>query len=148
MRELTEYEKKKWIGKFGVFESPEHLHSNDEWGEMMDSLRALCEMGTDYGLSDEFEKLCQVEYLDHYYDQIYYIYLGEWGYDTPEEHGLPPIEEVKRRQDRAMELGVEKLTAVRMALDWAMKWRDDHLVETFKKQRKEALEKELAALGE
>lgn len=147
MRELTEYEKKKWFDKYNRFELPEYLPQNDEWSEMMDWLGALAD-NSSYGLSDEFQKYVYVEYLDHYYDQIYYIYMGKWAGRTPEEYGLPSVENVIRRQDRAMELGIDKLTAVRMACDWAMKWRHDHYMDHFKKQRKEVLEKELAALGD
>lgn len=147
MRELTVYEKKKWFDKYDRFEIPEFLEEGTEFSEFMHTLAHLVEMGSSYGMSDEFEKFAQIEYLDRYYDEIYHTYTGEWGME-PDEHGLPPIEEVKRRQDRAMELGVDKLTAVRMACDWAMRWKNEHYMETFKKQRKEALQRELAALGE
>lgn len=147
LRELTKYEKKKWFDKYDRFNPPEALNEGTEYTEFMHTLQSLVEMGTSYGMSDEFESAAQIEYLDRYYDLIFHTYSGEWSLE-PEEFGLPPIEDVMQRQSRAIMLGVDKLTAMRMALDWAMSWREKHREETFKRKRKEALQKELSVLGE
>lgn len=146
MRELTAYEKKKHYNRYNCFVPPDLIPEGSEWGNYMENLHSFVEMGSSYGASDWFEKAAEIEYLDQYYDHVRYIYEGNWGYSTPENEGLPPLEEAVSRQDRAKALGVDLDTALKMTIDWAMKWREDHWQETQDRLHKEHLECELARL--
>lgn len=122
MYELSKYEKKKWIDKYDRFTPPEIIPEGSEWGEFMEHLEILTRMGS-YGASEELIAHAEREYLDQHYLSLWFIYQDQWG-ETPEELGLPPVVEINRRQERAVELGVDGGTAQKMAFDWAMKWRE------------------------
>lgn len=151
MRELTDYEKQKW-GEWHRFELSEDdfLNYGDELGEAF--LAALSCVGKrDYGLSDEFVAHAMVQSLDMYYDQLVFFYMD--AYEEPEEYGLPSEELVA---SKSVELGVNDqlidygntTDEARQLWDWAMEWRDEHREETYVRQRKEHLQRELARLEE
>lgn len=152
MRELTEYEKKKWGEKPYEFSMTEDdfLSYGDELGEAFLAALTCTGMG-DYGLSDEFVALAVRECLDMYYYQIH-LYTGAYGgYDTPEDVGLPPFAVFR---EKAIEHGLGQKPVNHLdsefqeLFDWAMEWRDEHREETYLRQRKESLQRELARLEE
>lgn len=151
MRELTEYEKDKWLDQYGRFlemEESDFLLYGDELGEAFTAVFNCTNM-PDYGLSDEFVQHAIVQTLDLYYDQFYTIYID--GYDDPEDHSLPSGNLLI---EKAKELGIDNLTSyygntdddTRKLWDWAMEWRREHFDEIWKETRIKQLKDELESL--
>jgi hypothetical protein len=155
MRELTEYEKKRWSDWYS--NTPDFLDYGDELGEAYDAALACTRMA-DYGLSDEFVEAAKIQVLDMYYYQVYH-YTGEYGgYKTAEELGLPPVDdfyakvrEIMFREghhvNKADHLSVDADSdIVKEAFDWAMEWRDEHLEDHRKNRLIAQYQKEIEAL--
>lgn len=90
IRDLTPYEKEKWLDEYGRFEMGEDrfLCYGDELGEAFQGA-LYCTDKSDYGLSDWFVQAAQIQVLDMYYDQLH-IYTDLYGgYETFESLGLP-----------------------------------------------------------
>jgi hypothetical protein len=132
IRELTPYEREKWLpdGHWFELDEDDFLTYGDELGEAFMVALQATHMG-DYGLSDEFVAHAVVQSLDMYYDQIM-LYTGNYGgYHTPEELGLPP-KDVFLQQ--ASDMGIAQISYFgspnrtdkeRKLWDWAMEWRDN-----------------------
>lgn len=147
MRELTEYEKKKWFDGWKRFNAPEFLTYGDELGAAYDAIVELEQMG-DY-FSDELALALATEALDMYYFQMA-IYPDEYGgYESVESLGLPPHDilqaELEKRGETLWDY-IDPNDKMRETWDWAVDWREEHQEETYKRLKRERLERELERL--
>lgn len=152
IRELTQYEKDKWIDFGMLSDEPLFLTNGDELGETFAHLLETEACGA--YLSDEFVKAIQAEILDMYYYQIH-LYTGEYGGDDqPEDLGLPH-EDLFMEEARG--LGFEDLDDVsngahlgqdeaRELWDWAVEWCLEHEEETTLARQERRLKAELARI--
>jgi hypothetical protein len=159
MRELTEYEKEKWLD-FGYFEAPEFLMNGDELGEAYNALARVVNY-SDY-LSEKIVDAAIVEILDMYYYQMH-IYTGLYGdVGEPEDFGLPTqeafelkiIETFRNAGITEEQASGEELIDIpesmgdlhKKAWDWAMEWREEHLEETLRQKELEFHQKRVKEL--
>lgn len=147
MRELTEYEKSKWLDEYNRFDAPEFIPTGCEPDEAYETV-SQCTRMNDYGLSDWFVAAAVVEALDMYYYQIYGYYVEQ--FDDPEDLGLPSLKDFVAKATemglsgkRVPYYGEEISDDYRRLWDWAMEWRDEHEEETRDRLRIRRLREEL-----
>lgn len=152
MRELTRYEKEKWLDQYGRFQmdegEPRFLMGGSELGEAFSLVTQATRM-KDYGLSEEFVKAAMVQALDMYYDQLVWFYTFEG--EPTNEYGLPDMK-VVHPIAQSMGIFLDRLDygdyndTARKLWDWIVHWMNLHQDETTKERKISALQHELAIL--
>lgn len=158
MRELTEYEKKKWFdGHYFEMDASEvFLGRGDELDRAFNCVLSCTDQAD--MTSDEFELAARIQALDMYYYQIHYYTGAYGGYVEPEElnaeYGLPPVD-IFWKQAESMdieEIDEDINDRERELWDWAMEWRRTNFDRTRAEARirnlKEELDREIKYLVE